>query len=152
VGSLDAGPCRPRNKEILMHRIQLHTWIAPLLAAAPACAQLATFDGLAEGYSATVITENGLTFRDLDQRVGNIPPPYPLVTENATTTLAAFPGFSSPNVLDFVDYVPGPICSFGRIGSLRILPPGPRTLAVVEVFELGSGTQNTIALVAYAAG
>ncbi len=126
--------------------------IAPLIGAGAAWGQNAGFDGFAEGFFATVITENGLTFRDLDQRIPGSPPPNTMAIEDASQTLAGMAGFTSPNVMDFGGYSPGPGCSFGRIGSLRILPPGPRSGAAVEVYELGSNTQNTIALVALLAG
>jgi hypothetical protein len=122
--------------------------VAPLIAAAGASAQNATFDSFAEGFFNTVISENGITFRDLDQRIPGSPPPSTMAIEDASATLSGA-GFSSPNALGFGGYSPGPGGAFGRFGSVRILPPSPRSRADLEVFEFGTDAQNSVSLAAY---
>jgi len=91
------------------------------------------FDTLAEGTVGSVLTDGGITFSDLDQRIPGPHGPYTFSIES--TDGAQFgPLFSPPNYLKAGGYAPGSGFSLGRFGSARI------------TFEEGSAASVSIAI------
>ena len=134
-----------------------------IAAAAPAArGDLATFDGLAEGFYTNVLTDGGITFsRPWDK----IDPPDAgqiFAVDNAADLPAAFPGveaFISGNALNINAYSDGGGLAVGRVGSFDMTPAGPRTEASISVLALvhdpNAGIdfrQNSIGLEAYLNG
>lgn len=122
------------------------------LSGAAANAQVANFDGQAEGPVGTEYTENGITFRDLDPRIPGSTPPATLVIEDASADLSGLPAFTSPNTLGFSGYSMGPGVAFSRFGSMRIIPPAPASRAAIDIFDFTFDGGNTINLAAYMGG
>lgn len=116
-----------------------------------ALAQTANFDSFAEGYFAKTITDNGITFSNLDNRLD--PPPTNLVIERAEGTLTGYSGFSPRNCLGFGGWSPGPYGSFGRCGSFDITWDGTeKTSARLFMFEFLGDSGNQVTLEAYSSG
>jgi hypothetical protein len=113
---------------------------------------IASFDKLTEGNPTTQLTEGGMTFLDLDQRIPGSPPPFNFVIENASSTLAGQPGFSSPNTLSFTGYSPGPGAAFSRFGSMRIVLAEVCVEANIHVYEFLTGVGNSIVFAGYRNG
>jgi hypothetical protein len=127
------------------------TTLAPLIIIAvvggvvgvgAARADVATFDAFVEGFTAQTITENGITFMNLDQRNGG-PVPAFFTIEQSDGTLGGMDGFTSPNTLGFGGYAPGPDVEFGSLGSFDIVPGGVSSSGTLEVFELGANSPRT---------
>lgn len=78
---------------------------------AMAMAWEARFDAFEEGFFASELTEDGIRFHDLDQRMDGNPA---VNIEDASASLAGLSGFSSPNVLGFGGYAPGPAAAFAE--------------------------------------
>jgi len=114
-----------------------------LAVAATARADVATFDSFAEGFTATTITDNGISITNLSRRIDGDPVPAPFSIERADGTLAGMSGFTSPNAVGFGGYSPGPGSAFTRLGSFDIVPAGVSTAAGIEIFEFGSNPPGT---------
>jgi hypothetical protein len=123
-----------------------------VLALAGSALGQATFDAQSEGTFSTVISDGGFTFRDMDMRIPGENPPFTMAIEDASGTLAGVAGFTPPNVLGFGGYSEGPGCGFGRLGSVRIIPPAPASGATIEVFEFGSEPGNSVVFAGYLNG
>jgi len=119
-----------------------------LSGSVPARAQTvltANFDDLTEGSAGSRFTDVGITFSNLDSRLAGSPPPGNFIIE---ATTAVLPGFSYPNYLTFVGYVPGLNSgySFGRFGSADIDFSGLAASASMNVFGFSSASANTLTL------
>ncbi|MCC5663962.1 PEP-CTERM sorting domain-containing protein [Nostoc sp. CHAB 5784] len=115
----------------------------------PATAALATFDSFTEGFDTPVLTDGGITFSDLDQRISGSTPTF--IIERADESLRS--PFSPPNVLGFGGYAPGPGASFGRFGSLAISTGELASVASLDIFNLQfPATENILTLEAYLDG
>jgi hypothetical protein len=122
-----------------------------VVLASPAAAQplIATFDAFAEGDSFSTLTDGGITFSGLDQRLDG----GSFIIEAAGGPEVALLGslFSPPNYLTFGGYSPGPGFGFGRFGSARVtFGPLPATHASMSVF--GGDAPNFLTLVALRSG
>ena len=117
--------------------------------ASPATAALATFDSFTEGFDTPVLTDGGITFSDLDQRLSGSTPLFTI--EGADESLTS--PFSPPNVLTFGGYAPGPGASFGRFGSATISTRELASVASLDIFNLQfPATDNILTLEAYLDG
>ena len=92
----------------------------------------ANFDTLQEGTAGEIISDGGLTFSRLDNRLPDFNPPGVFVVDRAD--LDFLPPFSSPNVLNPFGYVPGPAGGYGRFGSAWIDFDGAGLSASLDVF------------------
>lgn len=117
-----------------------------LIGVGGASAAVATFDTLPEGDLGPTFVDGGITFYDLDDRAG--PGPVNFSCEQADGTLSGS-GFTSPNVLNFSAWAPGPFAAFDQCGSFRFTTGGVQTFASVEVWEWLSPPGNRIWLEAY---
>jgi len=114
--------------------------------ASPTRAAVATFDSFSEGFSETSITDGGITFFDLDERLSANERPYLFSIEGTTSDLLGS-SFSTPNYLTTENYVPGSNLSFGRFGSARITTGKVETAASLELFsQLFSPSNNILTL------
>lgn len=125
------------------------------LAVALACAlsgsafaQTADFDSLTEGTNGAVIVDNSIRFSNIDNNLG--PGPGNAAIEDASDSLAGYPGFSANNCLGFGGYSEGPGAAFGRFRSVDIERQDTSNAARVELFEFGTETV-TVRLEAYLA-
>lgn len=115
-------------------------------AALPAAADVVTFDSFTEGEFFSVVTEHGVSFANLDQRLPGRPGPAPFVIESAANMLWRETGFTAPNALGFGTYAPGEPVMFGRIGSFDIIPAGPSARIQLHFFQYGPFAGRTIDL------
>ncbi len=131
--------------------MRFHALVAGMVScAATVCtsAQTANFDSFTEGFNARSITDNGITFSNLDNRLD--PPPGSLAIERAEGTLSGQSGFTPNNCLGFGGYSPGPGAAFGRCGSFDITWDGTdRSNASLWVYEFFADNGNKVALEAY---
>lgn len=102
--------------------------------ASPTLAAIATFDSFSEGFSGTTITDGGITFFDLDERLSPKQLAYTFSIESTTASQLGS-SFSAPNYLTTEGFVPGPYVSFGRFGSARITTGKVEQAASLEVFS-----------------
>lgn len=102
--------------------------------ASPTLAAIATFDSFSEGFSGTTITDGGITFFDLDERLSPEQIPYTFSIEGTTASQLGS-SFSAPNYLTTEGFVPGPDPSFGRFGSARITTGKVEQAASLELFS-----------------
>ncbi|MBI5364160.1 MAG: hypothetical protein HZA53_13350 [Planctomycetes bacterium] len=110
---------------------------------------VATFDGLTEGYLGPTFTSGGITFSSMwNGIVGD----DDFACENASTTFAGFPGFSSPNVLAFAGYVPGGGAGYHRIVSFEATTGQIETIAHVNLLLSAVHPGNQIRLEAWLGG
>jgi len=98
-----------------------------------AIAAVATFDSLSEGTAGTTLTDGGITFFDLDQRLADSIPSFSI--ESATPELFDS-SFSAPNYLSFGGFAEGEEFGFGRFGSTRITAGTTGTSASLDLFSL----------------
>ncbi|NJO75278.1 MAG: PEP-CTERM sorting domain-containing protein [Leptolyngbyaceae cyanobacterium RM1_406_9] len=98
-----------------------------------AIAAVATFDSLSEGTAGTTLTDGGITFFDLDQRLADTIPSFSI--ESAAPELFDS-SFSAPNYLSFGSFAEGEEFGFGRFGSTRIAAGTPGTAASLDLFSL----------------
>jgi hypothetical protein len=98
-----------------------------------AIAAVATFDNLPEGTAGTTLTDGGITFFDLDQRLADVIPSFAI--ESATPELFNS-SFSAPNYLSFGGFAEDEEFSFGRFGSTRITTGSTGTAASLDLFSL----------------
>jgi hypothetical protein len=103
-----------------------------------AIADVANFDSFIEGFTATTITDGGISFSNLSRRIDGDPVPAPFSIERADGTLGGMAGFTPPNTLGFGGYAPGPGVGFSRLGSFDITPSGASVSGSMEIFEFGS--------------
>lgn len=109
----------------------------------------ADFDELREGGPTTVLADGGVTFSELDQRLGSFPDRF--VVEDASDLGSA--ELSTPNLLGFGSYGAGSAFAFGRFGSARITFAAPAASEVVmDVFSFRSDDGNVLRLLALRAG
>jgi hypothetical protein len=113
---------------------------------------VATFDSLPEGTVAPVLTDGGITFFGLDQRIPEFTGSYVFVVEQADVSQLGPVGFTPPNVLNWGGIVPGPGVAFGRVGEFRISPPNGGNWASLELWELNSPAGNVVTLEAIRRG
>ena len=112
----------------------------------PALAAIATFDSSSEGVLGTTITDGGITFFDLDERLSPDQLPYTFSVES-TTAEQLGSSFSASNYLTTGGFVPGPGLSFGRFGSARITTGRVEQSASLELFsQLFSPSGNILTL------
>ncbi|BBD68887.1 hypothetical protein NIES4072_37850 [Nostoc commune NIES-4072] len=117
--------------------------------ASPATAALATFDSFTEGFVTPVLTDGGITFSDLDQRLSGETSVFVIERDNESLKSP----FSPPNVLTFGGYVPGPGVGFGRFGSATISTGELASVASLDIFNLQfPATDNILTLEAYLDG
>jgi hypothetical protein len=120
-------------------------------AAAGARAQTANFDSFPEGGQGQVLTDNGVTFTNLDRRIDGDPHPAFWAIEDASGGLS-LPGFSPPNCLAFGGWSPGPQPAYTRCGSFDVSVGHNAGAASMEVFDFGSDPGTTINLDAMLGG
>jgi hypothetical protein len=114
---------------------------------------IATFDSLPEGTAGTVLTDGGITFLGLDQRIPDSPGEGVFVIEQADASHLGGPdGFTPPNVLSFGGVAPGPDVGFGRVGEFRISAPKRGKSASLELWYFGSVPGNVVTLEAIRRG
>lgn len=112
-------------------------------------ANIATFDGFSEGLLDYTVTDNGISVYDLHLNLPGSPDPNKFVCEDASNG-GLGSGFSSPNALAFVGYVPGPDCAFGRVHSFKMRSEGAlSTFGSVEIWTLDFWGGCTVTLNAY---
>jgi len=114
--------------------------LSSLVLASPTLAAIATFD-FPEGVSGKTITDGGITFFDLDERLAG-QSPFQFSVESTTATQL---GSSAPNYLTTEGFVSGPDPSFGRFGSARITT-GMQQAASLELFSQPSPSKNILTL------
>lgn len=114
--------------------------------AMPAWAQVANFDGFAEGSLGTSFTDGGIHFFDPDAYGLN----GVFVAEWASDTLGG-PNFSPPNALTMTGYSPGPQAAFSRVGSYKMSNGQVNNEGIVHFFLIDNST-NTVTLEAFLAG
>lgn len=107
---------------------------------------LANFDSFVEGQWFDTLTTNGIRFHDVTTHGGG----YTNFTiENATSGFLGV-GLSSPNVLGFGGYVPGPDMQFGGIGALWFTSDTIATTAGLDIWTFqGEVGLNTLVLAGY---
>ena len=110
----------------------------------------ANFDDLLEGSLGDSFSDGGISFANLDERITG----PTLNTFDIQATTANLPGFSPPNYLTFVGYVPGNTSafSFGRFGSASISFSGIASSASMDIFGFGGSSLNTLTLEALLEG
>jgi hypothetical protein len=115
-------------------------------------AQLATFDSLPEGLTATTFTDGGITFSNLDRRIPGEAVPAPFAID--TIGDGSFEGlpYSPPNVLGFGGYSAGPGVYFYGFGSFEMSTGAPAGSVSLELFDSGSQPRNVIHLEAFLNG
>jgi len=111
----------------------------------------ATFDTLSEGYTATTLTDGGITFSNLSRDFPPNTPDNPNFTIDAignVTSSDSLGSFASRNILSFGGYVPGNGYAFDRFGSMTISAGGQKaSSASLEVFsDTFSSPNNTLTL------
>jgi hypothetical protein len=112
---------------------------------AMASANLASFDSLTEGSPGQTFTEDGITFSNLDQYLGNGPTDS-FAIDDASGTLLHQPGFTPPNVLSFGEWLPGNSCNFGRLGSFDFTIGANAQYAEFDIYSFQSDPGMTITL------
>jgi hypothetical protein len=123
----------------------------PAALAGPPVA-VATFDALPEGTVAPVLTDGGITFFGLDQRIPEFTGTYVFVVDQADVSQLGPDGFTPPNVLSWGGFVPGPGASFGRVGEFRISPPNGGNWASLELWVHDELAGNVVTLEAIRRG
>jgi hypothetical protein len=123
-----------------MNRVRIA--FAAVFATATAHADVANFDSFKEGFTAEALTQDGITFANLDRRDG-VPGAHLFAIDDASEDLAGMDGFTPSNVLTFGDAAPGPRGGFGRFGSLHIIPAAPATNVTLHMYDLSSNPRNT---------
>ncbi len=115
---------------------------------------VANFDDLTEGGYGSVISDGGITFSNLDERISNGHSSFAI--EMTTSNLL---GFSLPNYLTFEGYSPGPGYSLNRFGSMTIGFSGLASAASLDVIgnslfgaTTSGGLENTLTLEAFRSG
>lgn len=121
--------------------------VSYLALGSPTLAAIATFDSFSEGFSGTTITDGGITFFDLDNRLSPEQLPDTFYTESATAEQLGS-SFSAPNYLTTEGFSPGPDPSFGRFGSARIATGKVEQAASLELFSIigFAPSPNTVTL------
>lgn len=115
--------------------------LSSVALASPTLAAIATFDNFSEGFSGTTITDEGITFFDLDERLGQSPAKFSLEGSTAEQL-----GSAAPNYLTTEGFVPGPDPSFGRFGSARITTGKVQQAASLELFSQPAPSNNILTL------
>jgi hypothetical protein len=105
----------------------------------------ATFDSLEEGLTNTSLTDGGITFFGLDQRLPDSAAGS-FTIDRADGTLFGLQEFTPPNALGFGGFVPGPDAAFGRVGEFRISPKRSARQAQLELFDAGVTAGNLVTL------
>jgi len=114
---------------------------------------VATFDSLPEGPSTTILTDGGITFFGLDNRLPGSPTPLRFTIEGVGDgSLVDQDGFTPPNVLGFGGYGPGSGLALSRVGEFRILPPQRAKSAQLELWQSGGPGGNVVTLEAIRRG
>lgn len=117
----------------------------------PALAATANFDSFSEGFSGTTITDDGIKFFDLDQRLSSALVPYNFYIESTEENLGSL--FSPPNYLTAGGFAEGSDFAFGRFGSARIGTGKVERSASLDIFsQLFSPSSNTLTLEAFLNG
>lgn len=126
--------------------------VSSVAFASPTLAGTATFDGFLEGFSNTTITDDEVTFFDLDTRLPLETFPATFSIEGTTKDyLGNF--FSDSNYLTFGGYAEGAEASFGRFGSTRITTGKVESSASLDIFsQLFSPSNNLLTLEAFLDG
>jgi hypothetical protein len=124
--------------------MRIYASIGLLLTAGIASANLATFDGFAEGF-ANSFTDGGITFSNLDCYFGQ-GPVNSFAFDDASVDLAGQPGFTSPNVLGFSGYSPGTGVAFTRLGSFDFTIGASASTASFDFYCFGNDAGSTITL------
>ena len=120
--------------------------VAPLaLIGCFASAAVANFDDLSEGFFAPVFTNGGITFKNLDQNLGDGPIDN-FTIDQADLSLTGMPGFSGPNVLGFGGWANGGDVGFSRFGSMDFTTGGSASSASVDIFSFFADAGTTITL------
>lgn len=125
--------------------------VASVMLASPAIATplIATFDSFSEGSAWLTFSDGGITFSDLDTRLGSFPNSFVIENASNLSDLA----FSPPNFLGFGGYSPGPSFGFGRFGSARLnFGAAPAFEATMDIFSLFRNTPNILTLEALLGG
>lgn len=135
-------------------RRRFWTSAAVAMATSGSCpADVATFDTMIEGLLSQTLTIGGITFTNLDQRLGIDQLDRRFAIDDMRSTLAGNPGFTASNCLTFGGYIPGAVGGFFRFGSFDILPARLGVSASIEVFYRGPNPVDlTLNLEAYRAG
>lgn len=111
----------------------------------PTLAATANFDSFSEGFSGTSITDDGIKFFDLDQRLSPELVPYKFYIESTEENLGSL--FSPPNYLTAGGFAEGSDFAFGRFGSARISTGKVERSASLDIFsQLFSPSKNTLTL------
>lgn len=140
-------------------RINVTFVVAVMTLSGSVLASLATFDSFEEGFYGTTLVDGGITFFDVDARIGEEPlgtlaiddvsEAFPLIPEYA-------PFFSSPNVFGMSAFGLGPATGgSARFGELRMTTGGIENFVSVDVFHLDSErihVGNSIVLEAFLDG
>ncbi len=121
---------------VVLSFIGVLVWSAPAIA----IPLTATFDSFSEGDTSVTFTDGGITFSDLDERIGTVPDSFSI--ESTDSSLFG-PSFSPPNYLTTEGFAPGSGFSFGRFGSARITPQIEGTVASLDIFSF-SGSPNIL--------
>ncbi|MBD2005784.1 MULTISPECIES: hypothetical protein [Cyanophyceae] len=124
--------------------------VSSVAFASPTLAAAISFDNFSEGFSGTTITNEKITFFDLD--TGLSPEATAFYIEGTTKDyLGEF--FSDSNYLTFGGYAEGAEASFGRFGSTRITTGKVESSASLDVFsQLFSPSNNLLTLEAFLDG
>jgi hypothetical protein len=127
-----------------MSRTTLVSAAAVLAVSSAARAQLANFDSLPEGLTATTFTDGGITFSNLDRRIPGEPVPFPFAID--TIQDGSFDGlpYSPPNVLGFGGFSEGPGVYFFGFGSFEMSTGGLAGSVSLDLFDSGSRPRNVI--------
>lgn len=119
------------------------------LAAVSRADLFANFDSFVEGEWFDTLTTNGIRFHDVTTHGGG----YTNFTVDNATSGFLGAGLSSPNVLGFGGYVPGPGMQFGGIGAFWFTADAAATGAGLDVWTFpGEVGLNTLVLAGYQGG
>ncbi|PSP06336.1 MAG: hypothetical protein BRC54_07560 [Cyanobacteria bacterium SW_7_48_12] len=100
----------------------------------PILAATATFDSFSEGFSSTTITDEEITFFDLNERLSPDQSPSEFFIESSTEERLGS-SLSAPNYLTSEGFVSGSDPSLGRFGSARIDTAGVQQAASLDLFS-----------------
>lgn len=106
-------------------------------------AVIANFDDLAEGGLIPVLSDNGVTFSDLD---GGSPGFNLFAVDASSGVFDGADGYSAPNILTFNSYAPGQEVSFGRMKSFDFGTGAPASSASFNVLSLSNDPDSTLTL------
>lgn len=110
---------------------------------------IANFDNLVEGQGFDMFSTGGIRFHDVITYSGG----YTNFTIEDASSGFLGAGLSSPNVLGFGGYVPGPNVQFGGIKAFSFTSDTVATTAGLDVWTFqGEPGLNTLTLRGYAAG